>query len=172
LRVRQELGHKPEVYYDVQLESGVSWPPQLGHELGRSRILLALWAGDYFASEWCREEMAQMLAREEACGLRTNQNPRGLVVPAVIHDGEKFPKYLAEIHRFEIQECFSVRMPRDSPTAERLDRALRSEAPALAHAIDAAPAWRNEWATESAKRFRARLRTPRPRQSRPSSFTD
>jgi hypothetical protein len=172
LRVRQELGRAPVLFVDDQLESGISWPSQLGIELGGSRVLIALWAKDYFASRWCTEETVLMLGREQECGFRTDQNPRGLVIPAVIHDGTEFPESLSNIQKFEIQHLFNVRMARDSPRAEELDAILASQAPAVAAAIEAAPPWRQEWPLEAAEAFRDQLRTVAPSQTRPPRFTD
>jgi hypothetical protein len=172
LRVRQELGREPVLFVDDQLESGVSWPAQLGMELGGSRILIALWAKDYFASVWCTEEIVLMLSREQEYGLRTDQNPRGLIIPAVIHDGRDFPASLSDIQKFEIQHLFNVRMARNSPRAEELDAVLTAEAPAVAAAIEAAPPWRQEWPLAAAAAFREQLRTVAPSQNRPPRFTD
>jgi TIR domain len=166
LRVGQELMRSPTIYIDVRkAEAGASWPPQLGIALGRSRILIALWAKDYFASEWCTEEMAQMLAREQESGLRSDTDPRGLVVIAVIHDGDDFPNGLAEIQRFDIKNSFNVRMAQNSLRAEELDATLVQQAPAIVHAINAAPEWRDAWSLKAAKKFRTLLQTAPPSQS-------
>jgi TIR domain len=172
LRVGQEIGRQPTIFVDDQLESGVSWPEQLGVELGQSKILVALWAKDYFASTWCTEEMVLMLARESECGLRSARNPRGLVVPAVIHDGADFPRSLSMIQRFEIQDCFNVRMARDSARAEQLDAILSNEAAALSRAINAAPPWREEWPVAAATQFRETLFAAAPSQEQPPGFSD
>jgi TIR domain len=170
LRVRQELERDPTIYIDEQLESGVSWPPELGIRLGCSRILIALWAKDYFASIWCTEEMAQMLGREQECGFRTDHNPRGLVIPAVIHDGDEFPPCLSHIQKFEIQRLFNVRMARNSRRAEKLDATLAAQAPSMAAAINGAPPWRDKWPEEAAKAFREQLHTSPPSQDRLPRF--
>jgi len=172
LRVGQDLQRAPNIFVDDQLESGTSWPEVLGVRLGASRILVALWAKDYFASDWCTEEMAHMLSREQACGFRTPQNPRGLVIPAVIHDGDDFPAALRHIQKFEIQRLFNVRMARDSQRAEDLDATLAAEAPAMAAAIEAAPAWQSAWPLAAATMFRAQLRISPPKQERPPGFAD
>jgi hypothetical protein len=172
LRVRQELGRNPVLFVDERIESGVSWPAQLGFELGASRILIALWAKDYFASKWCTEETVLMLSREKECGFRTDENPRGLVIPAVIHDGKDFPESLSEIEKFEIQKVFNVRMARDSPRAEQLDAILAEQAPAVAAAIEAAPPWRKRWPVTAARAFRLQLRTVPPSQRLPPRYTD
>ena len=121
LRVELELGRKPSVYVDDQIESGTSWPASLGAALGGSRVLIALWSGNYLTSVWYTEELSH---------------------PAFIHDGEKFPPDLRHIQHFEVQKCFNVRMARNSPRAEDLDPTLAAQAPAIATCIDKAPTWR------------------------------
>ena len=145
LRLGFELGRTPDIYIDTQLETGVSWKNQLGNELARSRILFILWSGNYLNSEWCTLEMCLMLARERMTNRRTAENPRGLVIPAFIHDGEKFPYQASDVQYFEIQKTFNVRMAKDSVRAEELDSILTTQAPAIAKAIEEAPAWREDW---------------------------
>ena len=153
LRLEFELCRKPIIFVDDQIETAVSWPIQLGTELARSRILLVLWSGNYLNSKWCTEEMSLMLERERETKRRTINNPRGLVVPAFIHDGEKFPFKRSDIQYFEIQKCFNLRMAKDSVRAEELDAILTTEAPAIAKAIQNAPAWRTAWTRCSAKKM-------------------
>jgi hypothetical protein len=170
LRVRQELLRVPKIYTDTQLEAGASWPAQLGQELGASRVLIALWAKDYFASKWCLEETALMLGREKELGLRTDENPRGLVIPAIIHDGDTFPKSLSHIEHFGIQRLFNVRMAHDGRRAEKLDEIITTQAEAIAKAIEAAPPWRKKWPVQAAQAFRGALSTTAPSQTRLPRF--
>ena len=153
LRLEFELLRKPAIYVDDQLESGASWPPSLGAALGASRVLIALWTGNYFTSVWCTEEFSQMLAREKEANLRTDEKPHGVIVPVFIHDGNSFPPDLQHIQPFEIQPCFNPRMARNSPRAEELDAALAAKAPAIAASISNAPAWRKKWAKEASAAF-------------------
>jgi hypothetical protein len=149
LRVEMELGRKTVIYVDDQIETGTSWPGALGAALGASRILVALWSGNYLASVWCAEELSQMLVREREAKLRTAARPYGVVIPAFIHDGEQFPADLSYIQHFEIQKSFNVRMARNSPRAEELDTALTAQAPAIAACINSAPAWRKAWPAQA-----------------------
>lgn len=148
-----ELQRKPAIYLDKQTESGTSWPVSIGSALGKSRIMLALWTGNYLASVWCAEELAHMIAREKETQLRTVERPHGIVVPAFIHDGDKFPQELSHIQHFEIQTSFNVRMARESRLAEALDSALSEQAPAIAACIENAPMWQEEWPKEVAAEF-------------------
>jgi hypothetical protein len=125
----------------------------LGSALGRSRILIALWTGNYLSSVWCTEELTHMVAREKEERLRTSTRPYGVIIPAFIHDGERFPPRLSYMQRFEIQKCFNVRMARNSPRAEELDASLREQAPAIAACIRNAPAWRASWSRSAAAKL-------------------
>jgi hypothetical protein len=153
LRVGLELGREPSVYVDDQIESGTSWPVALGLALGHSRTLIPLWSGNFLSSVWCTEELSHMLVREKEEELRTAARPHGVVIPAFIHDGNKFPSGLGHIEYFEIQKCFNVRMARNSLRAEELEAALAVQAPAIAACIDNAPAWRESWPSTAAETF-------------------
>lgn len=157
LRVGFELQRKPKIYVDKQMESGSAWPAALGAALGRSRMLIALWTGNYLASVWCTEELTQMLGREKEAKLRTAANPIGLVFPAFIHDGDSFPSDLSDIQPFQIQTSFNPRMAKNSQRAEDLDAALAAQAPAIAHSIHSAPPWRKSWPAKSAAAFYKRF---------------
>jgi TIR domain len=163
LRVEMELGRQPIIFVDNQIESGTSWPQSLGSALGASRTLIVLWTGNYLSSIWCTEELSHMLVREKEEKLRTGSRPYGVVIPAFIHDGDRFPLELNYIQRFEIQKCFNVRMARNSPRAEELDAALSAQAPAIAASIVNAPRWRKSWPSAAAatfyKRFHQKLQS-------------
>jgi TIR domain len=153
LRVGMDLGRQPLIFVDEQIESGTSWPQSLGLALGGSRTLIALWTGNYLSSVWCTEELSHMVAREKEEKLRTAARPYGVIIPAFIHDGERFPPDLHYMQHFEIQKCFNVRMARNSARAEELDATLVAQAPAIAACIDNAPVWRRSWPREAAAKF-------------------
>src|SRR5262245_4707024 len=83
--VGYEVGRPLQIFIDDQLETGANWPIQLGENLARSRILLALWSKPYFSSKWCVLEMSHMLARDKHNRRRAKFNAPGLVCPVVIH---------------------------------------------------------------------------------------
>lgn len=148
-----EMEAPPLVFFDDQIESGTTWPLDLGNKLARSRTLISLWSKNYLRSHWCSLELAHMLAREEATGFRTAVKPGGLIAICVIHDGESLPPNLGKIQTFEVKDQFITRMRKDSEAAENLEAALRLQAPTLAQIIDAAPSFEESWATEAATRF-------------------
>ncbi|HEX3481205.1 MAG TPA: TIR domain-containing protein [Kofleriaceae bacterium] len=167
-----ELPAPPRVFFDAQLEEGTTWPPELGHKLARSRMLVSLWSKNYLNSEWCAMELAHMRAREAEAGFRTAENPSGLIAICVIHDGEQILPELQSIQSFEIRDYFNTRMREDSEAAERLEAVLRQKAPAIARIIERAPAYRPSWATTAAETFYAAFKTQAaPSQTDLVSFT-
>jgi hypothetical protein len=171
VRVEFELGRKPKIFVDDQIESGTSWPNALGVALGASRILIPLWTRNYLSSVWCTEELTHMLGRESDERLRTLARPYGVIVPAFIHDGECFPAKLRHIQYFEIQKTFNLRMARTSARAEELDAALTAHAPAIAACIDQAPAWRKAWPKKAAARLFKQLHQSSDGQQTMPRFT-
>jgi len=148
-----EMEQPPRVFFDIKIESGTTWPLDLGDKLARSRVLISLWSKNYLRSRWCTLELAHMLAREEEMGFRTAAKPGGLTAICVIHDGNSLPQDLGKIQTFEVKDQFITRMRQDSEAAVNLEAALRLQAPALAQAIDAAPTFQASWATDAAMRF-------------------
>ena len=153
LRVEFELGRKPILYIDEQLEAGTSWPVKLGEEIGQSRILIPLWSKNYLNSRWCTCEISHMVERENSVGYPRRTGGYGLIIPVVIHDGESMPPRISGIQKIEIQKCFNVRMSADSSKAEELDDRLNDAAAGIATAIDKAPAWKKDWKIQAMNKF-------------------
>jgi len=153
LRLGLELGDEPDIYTDQRLEAGGTWPLDLGRELAQSKVLISLWSANYLHSKWCSLELAHMVAREQAKNCRTPQNPGGIVLFAIVHDGDDIPQNLQAIQKIDIQKCFNVRMRRDSTRAEELDAILAEKAIGIARAIRDAPEFEANWPEETATAF-------------------
>jgi hypothetical protein len=167
-----ELSSPPRVFFDSRLESGTTWPLDLGRKLAGSRMLISLWSKTYLNSKWCSMELAHMLAREKELGLRSAEKPGGLIVIAVIHDGEELPRPLGAIQTFQIRDYFNTRMRKDSELAEQLEAALRAVAPTLAEIIALAPEFQANWSVHSAQAFYDAFNQPdSPSQDRGPTFT-
>jgi hypothetical protein len=165
--VENELGRPPIIFRDeLNTDAGSTWPLNIGQALGNSRVLVALWTKAYFHSEWCSRELATMMARERDEGLRTANDPDGLIVPVVLHDCEQLPPELEPIQYVPIRECFNVRMHPESALAELLSKSISERvAPGVARAVERAPAWRRAWPLTTADQFMAAIRKPgAPRQ--------
>jgi hypothetical protein len=161
----EELGQEARIFVDYQIETGDSWPQRLGKSLGETRVLVALFSRQYFASPWCNRELQHVLLREQACGFRTAQNPRGLIVPASIHDGEGFPHQVQHIQAAQLQPFTSVRLSKGSLRAEQLDDEIRTWVPSVAHAIQSAPVWDPNWTEQAVAAFVEQFDATAPAQT-------
>jgi TIR domain len=172
LRLGLELPNSPDIYTDLRIKGGATWPVELGRELAQSKVLISLWSGNYLHSKWCTLELAHMVAREKKFQLRTPHNSSGVVFFVIAHDGEKIPHELQAIQKVEIQSCFNVRMRRDSPRAEELDAILAQNASEIARAIQNAPKFNDKWPKQVAQAFfdRFHQKDP-PSQSTVPQFT-
>jgi len=155
-RVQMELRRPVVVYvHEVgnQIPVGTAWPVELGDVIARTRVLVALWSGDYLSSEWCRQELSLMLQREQRNRARTARNKFGLVIPIVAHDGETIPEKLAAAQKLEVFDYFNSRMPSDGVKAEKLADLIALHAKGIAAAINAAPRWDKQWPRRAAQQF-------------------
>ena len=160
----EELGQNCKMYIDYQeVKEGDYWPYNLSYALSHSKVLVPLWSRQYFISPWCQAELAHMLTREQKCNLRTRDKPGGLIIPAIIHDGQDIPTviddrqgtrhYISGIEPAKLQDYTNIRMAPDSPTAEKLSHTIRKWVPSIASAIKSAPQFNPEWANLAADEF-------------------
>jgi hypothetical protein len=96
-----ELGRPAKIFVDTHIEAGTDWPNELAGSLARSRVLVPLFSKMYFSSEWCIHELFATRFKEDIEGFRTTKQPKGIVVPARIHDGAEndLPDHLKDISR-------------------------------------------------------------------------
>ena len=141
----EELGREPKVFVDYEIRKGDAWPHELAYALSKSRVLVALWTPTYFNSKWCKSELAHMWTRETQCGFRTKDNPKGLIFPASLHDGDNFPKDAKVIQYAELQQCSNVRIAKGSVIQEELDRRIREWMPDVARGIGYSPEFEESW---------------------------
>src|SRR3974377_594261 len=113
-----------------------------------------------------------MVAREEEERRRTPRRPSGMILFAIVHDGDNIPKALQPVQRIEIQKGFNSRMRHDSILAEELSATLAASATGIARTIQEAPAFRQKWTTRGAKQFFDRFHvSDKAYQSRLTTFT-
>ncbi len=85
------LPDKPRIFIDWEIETGSHWPAALRKALKNSRCLVAVWSAEYFRSAWCLAEWRSMQERERLSGMRSEENPYGLVYAVKFGDGEYYP---------------------------------------------------------------------------------
>ena len=160
--VREELGlpRELELYRDVsKTGSGAVWHEDLRSSLARSRVLVPLYSKVYFASEWCRREMALMLARQEAIRMDTQALGGGLIAPGLIYDGEDLPAAAKRIQHYDLKAV--VVSHRDTHMQARLEAAVRSWAEFIGKAWRRAPEQAElSWADLPSEQWEAELHLP------------
>jgi hypothetical protein len=162
------LQRDPDIYiHEItdNIKVGTAWPVELGEEIAASRLLIALWSGNYMTSRWCAKELCLMLAREKEAKCRTTYNKYGLVIPVIVHDGENVCEIVGNTQNLDIKPCFNTRMRKDSPKAEELFEKLRDHAEGISNAILHAPPWKQEWPTHSAEELMNIYLQPDPQQA-------
>src|SRR3954454_22733083 len=99
--LQQDLGRTPDIFADERIEIGADWVKELGAHLASSRVVVAVFSGDYFWSDWCIHELDLTLERcNAAC---PNGSPR-LIIPTVVHDGELIPPAIKRIQAVDIKK--------------------------------------------------------------------
>jgi hypothetical protein len=151
----EELGRDPLIFVDQQIESGTSWPLELASALSRSKVLVPLLSRQYFTSNWCKQELAHMFAREKTTGFRTVSNTRGLILPAHLHDGDHYPEAVKQISAVQLQDCSYITIAKKSETAARLEYKIRQWVPDISAAIGFAPPREENWLELAADEFQA-----------------
>ena len=146
------LGRQAKIFHDMRIETGGDWPQGLAVAHATSKILICLWSRQYFSSDWCREELGQMLARREAVG---GVPLPPLIVSAVIHDGSHIPRELNSIQRLEIKDYASPDLADHSQRWEELAFQVRRLAEHASTAVEQAPPFDAQWTGLTVGKFQA-----------------
>lgn len=147
-------GAEDRVFIDKEgIRPGDSWPFRLQKALTQSKVLVPLWSPQYFNREWCKKELAHMLARETHCQLRTQVRPEGLIFPAALHDGNSFPEITKNIQYVGLQEYSNVWVARNSVKRESLAECVKIWVRDIAWAVNRAPIFDPTWEDLSCTEF-------------------
>lgn len=161
----EELGRTPVVFKDRSIVSiGQNWHEMLEHALQASRVMVTLWSRQYFSSEWCRRELSFMLARANEFKVRGVFDR--IILPATIHDGNKFPPFLSALQTLNLSEYADPFMTRRSLLREMLSAKMQELSRDAASAIEKVPndsfQWNVRYVSQLAmfSEFRGRQDTP------------
>jgi hypothetical protein len=161
--LQQELHEQPDIFVDEQILFGADYVQTLANALAKSRVLVPVFSGDYFASPWCVHELDLMLIRNEG-------NP-GLVLPVLVHDCDRLPAPLDRIQFKDLKTFRITHLARDGQMYQDFSAAVRDFAPGLAGAIKAAPPFQDAWIDNCVRRFDAVYRAVGTSKTvRPRSF--
>lgn len=133
------------IFFDDQIETGVSWPEHLARAHTRSRLLIPILSRAYFSSEWCRLELALMCEREKQLGLRNPGNPAVLILPFIIDDGDQFPPEVQAMQSEKIHGYANPWIRPDSSTFQEFAQYLQAWCPRLVDALQAVPQFNSGW---------------------------
>jgi hypothetical protein len=159
--LRSQLGQAIpglSIFFDEQIDQGASWPDALASAHARSRILVPVLSPDYFASDWCRLELALMCERERRLGYRTAADPRSLIFPVVINDGDRFPPDIRAIQNHPLQAHSNIDIQPKSPEQTALTESIRLWSESLITPLENPPPCDDAWATIAHDQFRDTFR--------------
>jgi hypothetical protein len=158
-----ELGRDVRLYQDkTGLSTGQRWRDALRDAIAGSRVMVALWTKEYFASEACTWELSLMLARAD--DFRARNNPAQLVLPVELHDGEAFPEFLREIQSLKLQDYSSPFMQPGGAQRETLSERLKVFARDVGVALSQVPDESFAWPRESPNIYETLLAPHVPQQ--------
>jgi len=146
------LGHNSSIFFDIRdIETGESWPHRLANGVAHSKTMVCLWSREYFSSQWCSAELAQMLARRRS--VAGTSGPPPLILAVVIHDSEDLHPSLADIQRFNLKDCSNPWIAKGSLMAERLSTEIEKLARDVADALAQVPEYDPEWDSLATEEF-------------------
>jgi len=149
--LQSELGVPPDIFVDERINVGADWVDQLGEHLARSKVLVAIFSGDYFGSDWCLHELDLMLGRSKAAS-QDDQHVY-LIIPVVVHDGEHIPPEAQRIQSTDMAKFRNPFLNKETQDYQDFATAMGKLAPQIARAIRSAPAFDNKWICHHQKRF-------------------
>lgn len=168
-----DLGRAPTIFIDSQIEAGDDWPIILGNALASSKIIILLWTRRYLESLWCSCEIGHMLERERRLGYRANNNPNGLIFPAVIHDGDTMPIQISTIQKVDVQDFYKITLNKDGQKYTEFEDKMKVLAGRIACALEDAPLWQEDWKIDAVNSFTQQLHVKEANgQSQPPKFSN
>lgn len=137
---------QPKIFIDSQIETGDEWPARLRYALKTSRCVLPVLSPEYRRSNWCRAELASIKKREELLGLRTEQNPGGLIYAVVFASPQFLPAEILNHIQYRDVSRWATNQAnfRESKLFESFENEIKLICQELWKMIQRAPAW-EEW---------------------------
>jgi hypothetical protein len=135
-----------DIYVDKQIQEGADWPIELGRALARSRVMVPIFSGAYFESQWCLHELDLMVGRSKG------KPDRKLIVPVIVHDGERIPDAVDRKQAAQFDKFRLAGLRKDNPLYQEFSAAVKDLAPSVIAAIDSAPEFDEAWLDEAEQR--------------------
>jgi TIR domain len=126
-----DLNHTPEIFLDERIEVGADWVDELGGNLAQSKVVVALFSGSYFDSDWCVHELDLIV--ERARRFKHDFLPESrLIIPVVGQDGEQIPDPVARIQRADISKFRVAWLNKNAPDYYEFSKAIKELSPPVA----------------------------------------
>jgi hypothetical protein len=164
-----ELGYKPKIYTDRQLEPGTYWSSELQQELKVSRCLLAIWSKVYFNSPWCIAELESFRAREHLLGIGKGQKTLGLIFPVLFTKPlemppEYLPPKLRKVEYIDLSDwAFTSPGFESTKLHVEFEQQVKKLCPDFAKMILSAPKWQADWPIRIPRRPSPKMQFTQPR---------
>src|SRR5262245_43126859 len=147
-----DLNRRPDIFIDERIEVGADWVDELGANLAQSRVVVALFSGSYFDSDWCVHELDLIV--ERARQFKSGFLPEArLIIPVVGHDGEQIPDPVARIQRADISKFRVAWLNKNAPDYYEFSKTIKNLSPFIATAVKNAPDFDDNWIACCTKRF-------------------
>jgi TIR domain len=147
-----DLNCKPDIFLDERIEVGADWVNELGGNLAQSKVVVALFSGSYFESDWCVHELDLIV--ERARQLKSGFLPEArLIIPVVGHDGDQIPDPVARIQSANISKYRVAWINKSAPDYYEFSKAIKELSPPVATAVKNAPDFDDNWIAYCTKRF-------------------
>ncbi len=115
-----DLNRRPDIFLDERIEVGADWVDELGEHLARSKVVVALFSGSYFSSDWCIHELDLIVERAKGAALPESR----LIIPVVGHDGEHIPDCVARIQQADISKYRVAWLNKNAPDYYEVSKAI------------------------------------------------
>jgi hypothetical protein len=150
--LHDDLYREPDIFLDERIEVGADWVDELGGNLAQSKVVVALFSGSYFDSDWCVHELDLIV--ERARQFKGGFFPeRRLIIPVVAHDGEQIPDPVARIQKADISKFRVVGLSKGAPLFSEFSEVVKKLSPPIAIAVNNAPEFEDNWVAFCKKRF-------------------
>lgn len=147
-----DLGHEPEIFIDERIDIGADWVDELGENLAKSKVVVALFSGSYFDSDWCVHELDLIV--ERARQFKSGFLPEArLIIPVVGHDGEHIPDPVNRIQSADVKDYRIAWINKNVPDYPEFSKVIKKLSPFVAKAVETAPDFDNNWIAYCKKRF-------------------
>jgi TIR domain len=139
------LGRKAEIFFDEDdIRTGERWPDKLKRALASSKVLVPIFSGTYFCSEWCTREFVIIHHRQSKTPELAETG--AIIVPVLVRDGDHLPKLAKELQYKQFHDYYtSCESFRAAPDFRKFEKAVEELAHDLHRAIQRAPKYDPAW---------------------------